>query len=274
MSQIKSWIHALRLYSFTTTLLPMLMGFVLVPDVDWSLALLIMASVFITHAGTNMINDYYDYINGVDQIHTKGSSRVLVNKQLTPIAMRNVSFACFVVGALLGLALIFYTRQYMLFAFGAVGLLCGFFYSATKFQFKRYGLGDLAVLISTGPLITTGIYYAHTGEWDNISFIAGLIPGLTAVNVLHTNNLRDVESDAKVGLWNIAHIKNFGVPYWWIVFCSAYVVQFWLIWQNFITPYSLVTLLLPIFIRPRIPIEKMALGHLLFNAVIVAALWI
>ncbi|MFZ5807167.1 MAG: prenyltransferase [Verrucomicrobiota bacterium] len=268
MTRTQSWIHAIRLYSFTTTLLPMLMGFAFCPQWDWVLATLIILSVFVTHAGTNMINDYYDYIYGVDQIHTRGSSRVLVNKQLSPLAVRNVSWGCFVVGALAGLAVVFYTRRYELLLFGIFAVLTCFFYSSTKFQLKRRGLGDIGVLICTGPLITVGIYYAQTGQWDPWVCVAGLIPGLLAVDVLHTNNLRDVASDKIAGLWNIAH-SRWGVAYWWMILALAYGVQIVLIWNQKLSVYTLLTLLLPLIIHPRVSIEKMALGHLLFNSIVV-----
>lgn len=270
---MKHWIQALRIYSFTTTLLPMLIGFACLPSVDWSLAALIMACVFIAHAGTNMINDYYDYIYGVDWEHTRGSSRVLVNKQLKPHAVRNVSLGCFFISALIGIGIVFYTQRYFLFVVGGAALIIGYFYSATHLQLKRYGLGDLGVLISTGPLITSGIVYAQTATWPALPAIVGLLPGLLAVEVLHTNNLRDVASDKKAGLWNVAHIKGFGENYWWILLGATYLVQFGLIWQKHLSPYTLVTLLLLLFLRPRISIEKMALGHLLFNSVIALALF-
>ncbi|MFH1067310.1 MAG: prenyltransferase [bacterium] len=272
--KIKIWIQAIRLYSFTTTFLPMLIGFACLPHADWLLAALIMACVFIAHAGINMINDYYDYIYGVDLEHTRGSSRMLVNKQLTPPAMLNASLGCFLASALLGVGIVFYTQRYFLLVVGGVALLIGYFYSATRLQLKRYGLGDIGVLISTGPLITSGIVYAQTGAWPIFPAIVGLLPGLLAVDVLHTNNLRDVESDKKAGLWNAAHIKGFGIAYWWCLLGAAYLIQFWMIWQGHLPSYTLVTLLLLTFLHPRISIERMALGHLLFNSVVALALFL
>ena len=72
-SRIQIWIEATWPFSFTASATPVLIGSVLgAADGPFSFGRFLLAlfgSLFI-HIGTNLINDYYDYVNGVDTPET------------------------------------------------------------------------------------------------------------------------------------------------------------------------------------------------------------
>src|SRR5947208_9674845 len=79
-SRIQIWIEATRPFSFTASITPVLIGSVVgAADGPFSLArffLALFGSLFI-HIGTNLINDAYDYVNGVDTRETLGPGQVV-----------------------------------------------------------------------------------------------------------------------------------------------------------------------------------------------------
>jgi len=75
------WFRAVRVFSFTTSLTPVLLGAVLAlgaADVRWELAPLVALGCALIHAGTNLVSDAADYRRGVDRPGTHGSSAVPV----------------------------------------------------------------------------------------------------------------------------------------------------------------------------------------------------
>src|SRR6266853_2175180 len=86
-SRLSIWIEATRPYSFTASVTPVLIGSVLgMADGPFSFGrflLALMGSLFL-QIGTNMINDYYDHLSGVDTLESMSGSQVIQRGMLTP----------------------------------------------------------------------------------------------------------------------------------------------------------------------------------------------
>ena len=92
-----------------------------------------------------------------------------------------------------------------MFLLGAIGLLCSYFYSATKHSLSSLTLGELVSFWIFGPFITLGAYLIQTGGSVDRSIILYSLPlGLFATAVTHINNMRDVEGDIHAGKRTIA----------------------------------------------------------------------
>lgn len=80
-------------------------------------------------AGTNAINDHFDFIRGVDGDGLRsGSSGVFTRGLLRPNAMFVFGVGLFGVGVLLGLVLV-YQRGLPMLLIGLAGLLDGYLYT-------------------------------------------------------------------------------------------------------------------------------------------------
>ncbi|MFW6213481.1 MAG: prenyltransferase, partial [Spirochaetota bacterium] len=70
MTALGRWFRSLRPYSFPASLMPTLLGIAVAihtgADIDWWTLPLYALSALLFHAGTNVLNDYYDYLHGVD----------------------------------------------------------------------------------------------------------------------------------------------------------------------------------------------------------------
>lgn len=207
MGKAKIWFLELRAPFFTAAILPVLIGAAFVfwenATFDLILVLITIAGTVSLHAGTNMINDYFDYRSGDDarnQARTpfNGGSPFLVEGVLKPKSVLVAALAAFGVGGLIGLYLAWSITWWIL-PLGIAGGLLGLLYVAPKVNLAGRGIGEIAVGLGFGPLMTMGTYLVLTGEASLNSFLAGLPIGFLITLVLYINQFPDMEADASVG---------------------------------------------------------------------------
>ena len=172
-------------------------------DFDMPLAIVTVLFALLAHAGANVLNDYYDALNGTDAQNVErifpftGGSRFIQNGVLTLAQMRNFGFALLAIVALAGLWLMSRSAPQLLYV-GLTGLFIGWAYSATPFKLNSRGWGELCV--TAGILsITVGTYFVQSKTYDVAPFVAGLSYALLAMNLLYINQFPDRTADTAAG---------------------------------------------------------------------------
>lgn len=194
---ISNWLLAARPKTLIAGLSPILIGTTFAIDagkfnaVTMLFALLGAISVQI---GTNFCNDYCDFFQGADTEQRKGPTRAVQSGLITPRSMLVATVMMFTVTALSALVLAYYAGWPFLLI-GALSILFGVLYTASRFSLAYQGLGDPFVLVFFGPVAVAGTYYVQALELTSAVVISGLGPGFLAVGLLVVNNLRDVEED-------------------------------------------------------------------------------
>lgn len=170
---------------------------------DTALALVTLLFALLAHAGVNVLNDYYDALNGTDAQNTErifpftGGSRFIQNGVLTQAQTRNFGFALFAGVVLAGLWLMARTAPQLLYV-GLAGLFIGWAYSAPPFKLNSRGLGELCV--AAGFLaITVGTDFVQRKGFAAAPFIAGLPYALLVTNLLYINQFPDRTADTAAG---------------------------------------------------------------------------
>ncbi len=170
----------------------------------WTHFIVILAAIALLQAGTNLINDYYDYLRGTDKMNTFGSSDLILQRLVQPSYLLTCGLFLLGIGAVLGIVAAIQGGP-LVFLLGAIGVLCGYFYSATKHSLSSLTLGELVSFWIFGPFITLGAYMIQTGGSIDRGVILYSLPlGLFATAVTHVNNMRDVEGDMHAGKRTIA----------------------------------------------------------------------
>jgi len=155
----------------------------------------------VMHAGINLLNDYFDFKHGVDDVNAATSqyrSHPLVEGTMKPgqiLAGAAVCYALAIAAAVYMAAVVGWPLAVIM----AAGVLISYFYTGEPVNFKRRGLGELSMFIATGPLMVTGAYFLQTGSWDNIGRVVLIsIPvGMWWSLILSANNLKDIDTDRK-----------------------------------------------------------------------------
>ena len=197
----------------------------------FSLVLCSLGIVFL-HVASNLFNDYYDVKDGTDGANTEyfnaglnstmlegaqlsGGSRavelgLITHKGTLSLARKMLVLTLLVTSGLLVNSFYvtgeFSNALYALIV-GFLGGFLGYFYTARPLRLvSRRGLGELAIFLSFGPLMTLGALFAISSStielFSDLFYMAlllGIPHGLLTTNILYINQYPDTVSDAKTG---------------------------------------------------------------------------
>lgn len=202
--------RATRAYSAPASVIPVLLGTALAArgyafpghaHFDGLAFALTMTGAILAHFGANVLNDYFDFINGVDTRPEHGSG-VLTGGQMT--ARQALIFgAALMAGAAACGLLLLPGHAAVVLPLALIGLGCAVLYPAVL---KRYALGDFLIILAFGLGMTLGAYGVQVGalsarQWLLVSLYA--VPVCLLVDaILHANNLRDAPDD------RAAHVRT------------------------------------------------------------------
>ena len=187
--------------------------------------LLAVFGVLLLHLSSNVFNDYFDVSDGTDEANNEyfqpggaaitGGSRAIELGIITLNKTKTVATSL-LLASLLVAGFLFYNIYQVTgatsnvegaLAVGLSGLFLGYFYTARPLRLvARRGLGELAIFLAFGPLLTLGTGYAISAE--TIGFLTnefymllslGVPFGFLTTNILYINQFPDAESDAKTG---------------------------------------------------------------------------
>jgi len=172
-------------------------------DFDVALAIITVLFALLAHAGVNVLNDYYDALNGTDAQNVErifpftGGSRFIQNGVLTLAQTRNFGFALLAGVALAGLWLMSRSAPQLIYV-GLAGLFIGWAYSATPLKLNSRGWGEVCVAVGF-LAITVGAYFVQSQRYDVAPFVAGLSYALLVTNLLYINQFPDRTADTAAG---------------------------------------------------------------------------
>ena len=157
----------------------------------------------LAHAGVNVLNDYYDALNGTDAINTDrvfpftGGSRFIQNGVLSAAATARFGFTLLALVMIGGLWLVSRTGA-GLAAIGLAGLVIGWAYSAPPLKLNSRGLGEPAVAAGFA-LIVLGTDYVQRQAFALAPLVATGSYALLVTDILYLNQFPDRAADAAVG---------------------------------------------------------------------------
>jgi len=202
---LRIWLLAIRPASLTAALVPVLVGTAVVADERFrgGLFAMALAGSLVIQAGTNLVNDFFDHVQGIDTADTPGPSGAIQRGLLSPGAVLAGGIALFAVGAALGLTITAIVGWPVL-ALGVASVLAGFFYTAPPLKLAYRAMGEATVFVFMGIVIVIGAAYVQVEAWTWEAFLASLPVALLVAAILHANNLRDIEEDRAHGKLTLA----------------------------------------------------------------------
>ncbi len=203
---IKAVIQAVRAPFFTGTIVPVVIGAVeaiRAGRFDMLLFFLCLVGAVSFHAAANVINDYFDYVGGTDNVNRyhnlfSGGSRVIQDGILTPRQTLTLGIVLLLVGIAIGLYLVIRV-DWMVLLFGIAGTILVLAYSIPRYglAYIGHGIGELAVAVGFGPLMVLGTYWVMAGTLSAAVWWLSLTPGLLIALILFVNGYPDYEADMK-----------------------------------------------------------------------------
>ena len=170
---------------------------------NWLTAVLSLVAAVLLHAGINVLNDYYDALNGTDDNNDErifpftGGSRFIQNEVLTRHQTLIYGIGLMVAVILIGSYLISLTGI-SLFWLGLLGIVIGWGYSAPPLRLNSRGLGELCVLAGFS-LLPLGAWLVQTDTLSLAVVLISLPVGLLTANLLFINQFPDRKADIQAG---------------------------------------------------------------------------
>lgn len=206
--KLKLWGLELRGAFFTATIVSILLGtsiaWVRNGAFDFTFFLLTLLGGLCLHAGTNVINDYFDYTSGNDEVNREfvrpfsGGSRMIQLGLMTPLEVLSEALLLYALGISIGLYLT-WTVGPVVLLLGLIGLISGFFYVAPHVNWAGRGVGELLIGLNFGMLLTAGSFYVQTRILATEPLIASIPVSLLIAAVVYINEFPDYAADKAVG---------------------------------------------------------------------------
>ena len=168
-----------------------------------SLALVTLLLALLVHAAVNVLNDYYDALNGTDACNTErlfpftGGSRFIQNGVLSLRDTALFGYGLMLFAMMGGLWLVWQTSMGLLLI-GAIGLFAGWAYSATPFRLNSRGWGEFCVWLGFVGVVV-GADFVQRQTFSVQPWLVGLPLAMLTTNLLYINQFPDRKADAAVG---------------------------------------------------------------------------
>ncbi|MEE8146308.1 MAG: 1,4-dihydroxy-2-naphthoate polyprenyltransferase, partial [Longimicrobiales bacterium] len=201
MSRASVWVQAARPKTLSAAAAPVFVGAGLA-QAHGTLSpfpvVAAFAGAILIQIGTNLANDYYDFVRGGDTADRVGPVRVT---QAGLIPARHVwrgMVVALLAAALVGLYLVA-VGGWPIVWIGLASLFCAVAYTGGPFPLAYHGLGDPFVFVFFGLVAVGGTYWVQALTVPADVFLAGAGMGALSTAILVANNLRDLETDTLAG---------------------------------------------------------------------------
>ena len=217
INKIKAWFQALRVPFFITSLFQPLVAYILALQsttpplkVDF---LLLLAGIMCMHGATNLSNDLFDNLQGIDTPTSTGGSRVVQQGKMNLKELAWGSGFFYLLSFIFFLVLAINTQRVWLMPVWLFGLFSSYFYVAPPIRYGYHALGELFVFINMGYILGLGSYVALCGQFSWTAFWLSLPFGIISAGVLFFQGLPEIETDAQGGKRTLVGVmgKNMAV---------------------------------------------------------------
>lgn len=196
------WWRLVRPHTLTASLVPVLVGSIWAFSCTHTLHIGLFLAMLIASCAiqiaTNLFNEYYDYVRGLDTKDSVGIGGTIVHDGASPKFVLNLALGLYGLAALLGIYICYNSSWYLLFI-GAFCMLIGYLYTGGPFPISSSPFGELFA----GGFLGTGVicisYFIQTGSitWHTVAIS---VPVLVLIGLILTgNNIRDRVGDAANG---------------------------------------------------------------------------
>lgn len=188
-----------------------------------------LLAVVLLQIGAQLINDYYDYVRGIDTSNAFGPGGLIQQGFVKPTRVLTPGIVALCLGTLIGAVVALSGGMYVLL-FGVIGVVCAYFYSATARSLSSSALGEVVSFLIFGPLITLGTYLVQINTPSRSQLISVLLYsialGLFATAIIHGNNMRDVESDEQAHKHTLATLLGMRMSrtLFFLLILGAYII--------------------------------------------------
>lgn len=222
------WWRLLRPHTLTASFVPVFVGTMLALNAnsfDTLLFLAMMIASILIQSATNMFNEYFDFVRGLDNEKSVGIGGTIVRDGIKPKTVLNLAITFFSIATLLGI-FICIESSWWIAVIGLVCMLFGYLYTGGPFPIAYTPFGELFAGFFMGTVIIGISYYIQTLSLT-LDVIWISIPVAIFIGcIMLSNNIRDLDGDKENGRKTIAILlgKEKAVNFLGILFVISYAL--------------------------------------------------
>ncbi len=170
-----------------------------------------LSAVVSAHLCGNLLNDYFDYKSGSDNINKNrspffGGSGLIQNGTYKPAQILHLALAFLLICFLCALGIFLITKN---IAFLYICLLAGILtveYTAPPLRLSYNRLGELDIFFLFGVLLVMGSFYLFSGKLTLDSFLISLPIAFLVLAIIICNEVPDFLCDFKTKKYNLLSV--------------------------------------------------------------------
>lgn len=245
------WINASRPKTLPAAAAPVIVGSALAYSSGGFRLLPALAAFFgalMLQIASNLANDYFDFIKGVDTDDRLGPQRATASGLISVKQMRK--------GIIIVIFLAVIDGLYLVSVGGIPVILIGIFsilallaYSGGPYPLASHGLGELFVFIFFGLVAVGGTFYVQSLTMSRLVILGSLPSAMQITAILVVNNYRDRITDQKCGKNTLAVMigeKASRIEYLMLILLPYAVLFIFLLSKNSQWPVLLPLISLPL----------------------------
>lgn len=241
------WWRLIRPHTLTASFVPVFIGTMIAfneGSIHWLLFFAMMIASILIQAATNMFNEYYDFVRGLDNDQSVGIGGSIVRDGMHPERIRNIALLFYAISIGIGIYICIESSWWI----AIIGLFCmaiGYLYTGGPIPISYTPFGELFSGVLMGSVIIGITYYIQTASITT-EMIWISIPITIFIGCINfANNIRDRDGDERGGRKTIAVLlgRPNSIKLLAILFIIAFAITIILIFSGILPVWSFLTLL-------------------------------
>jgi len=236
----------LRPHTLTAAFVPVSVGTALALNegqINYPLFITMLFASLIIQAATNMFNEYYDYVKGLDTADSVGIGGTIVRDGVQAATVLRIAIA-FYAAALVAGFYICYATSWWLAAIGLACMAAGYLYTGGPYPIAYTPLGELLSGILMGLTIILISYFIQTRNITLQSVLISVPITVLIGGILLANNIRDLDGDRTKGRHTLPILigRSRAVTLLGLLFIFSYFWIIGMVLMSIASSWSLLTL--------------------------------
>jgi 1,4-dihydroxy-2-naphthoate polyprenyltransferase len=241
------WWQLTRPHTLTAAFVPVLLGTALAiqgTDIHLGLFLAMLLACLLIQAATNMFNEYYDFIRGLDTAESVGIGGAIVRDGIKPKTVLLLALTLYALAMLLGVYICMST-SWWLAAIGSVSMAMGYLYTGGPYPIAYTPFGELFAGFFMGCLIILISFFIQTGTVTSTAILISIPISILVGAILLANNIRDLDGDKEFGRKTLAILvgRANAIRLLAGMFIVSYLLVFILIAMDITSPWTAIIVL-------------------------------
>ncbi|MFD1066492.1 1,4-dihydroxy-2-naphthoate polyprenyltransferase [Oceanobacillus locisalsi] len=241
------WWRLMRPHTLTASFVPVFVGTMIAFNegtINWLLFLAMMIASLLIQAATNMFNEYYDFVRGLDNDQSVGIGGSIVRDGMHPERIRNIALIFYAISIGIGIYICIVSSWWI----AIIGLFCmaiGYLYTGGPIPISYTPFGEIFSGVLMGSVIIGITYYIQTSA-VTMEMIWISIPVTIFIGCINfANNIRDRDGDKRGGRKTIAVLlgRPNSINLLAFLFIAAFAITIILILIGILPVWSFLTLL-------------------------------